>query len=622
MTTSGTVRPRRVIMLLSLLAAALGASGLVAPPAFGAVSITRAEATDDRLRIEGRATANRTITVDGVGMTTSDGAGSFRVSRSPYTPPADCTVDVNDGSPSPISARLAGCTVTATSPPAPAQPVTISPEVSTLGPAYVGADFASTASRNLINLGPDVTGPVRWEVTAGALPDGLTVRVPEPAGRPPLVEPTFMYLEGIPTTVQSSTFALRATDANGKTATRTYTIAVEPPRPLAIAPQPWPPLTVGQFGNLWLDGSGGVPPYQWSVSAGELPPGTSLVDDTLGDALVRVAGTPTASGTYTWTTRLTDARATTLDRTFSVTVRAAAGLASVSLDPTSVTGGSTSTGSVSLSEVAPPAGAAVSLSSSNPAVASVQSNLFVLAAASTATFTVSTAPVGSPTSVTVSATYGGVTRTADLLVEPAATSDPGPAVGVAEVTLTPSTVSGGSGASGSVRLSSAAPPGGIVVALSSAGVAATTPAQVSVAGGSTSATFAVMTTPVPTTQSVTIAATYGTSTAAAVLTVTPAVVSSPTLSAPSLLSPATDARWAPGVSRVFDWSDVAGATGYLFQVSNTTAFSSVELERSSSSSQLSVSFASEGTRYWRVSARDAAGTQGPWSAIRSFRVKR
>lgn len=76
-----------------------------------AVSVSRAEVQSGRLRIEGTAAPNRSITVDGVTMGSSDGSGSFRIERSGYTPPADCTVDVNDGSATAATARLSGCTV-------------------------------------------------------------------------------------------------------------------------------------------------------------------------------------------------------------------------------------------------------------------------------------------------------------------------------------------------------------------------------------------------------------------------------------------------------------------------------------------------------------------------------
>src|SRR3712207_1935615 len=84
-----------------------------------AVSISRAELSGGQLRIEGPAPPSRTITVDGVAMSTSDGGGRFRIERSGFTAPADCTVDVNDGSATPATARLSGCTVSGSNPPPP-----------------------------------------------------------------------------------------------------------------------------------------------------------------------------------------------------------------------------------------------------------------------------------------------------------------------------------------------------------------------------------------------------------------------------------------------------------------------------------------------------------------------
>src|SRR5829696_3855846 len=89
---------------------------VVASVAEAAVSISRAELNGTQLRIEGQASPNRTITVDGVAMGTSDGDGKFRIDRSGFAAPADCTVDVNDGSATAASARLSGCTVSSPPP--------------------------------------------------------------------------------------------------------------------------------------------------------------------------------------------------------------------------------------------------------------------------------------------------------------------------------------------------------------------------------------------------------------------------------------------------------------------------------------------------------------------------
>jgi len=77
---------------------------------------------------------------------------------------------------------------------------------------------------------------------------------------------------------------------------------------------------------------------------------------------------------------------------------------------------------VTLSAAAPAGGAVVTLSSSNPAAANVPpvGSVTVPAGATNATFTVTTVSVTASTSATISASFGGATRTAVLTVTPAA----------------------------------------------------------------------------------------------------------------------------------------------------------------------------------------------------------
>jgi hypothetical protein len=93
-------------------------------------------------------------------------------------------------------------------------------------------------------------------------------------------------------------------------------------------------------------------------------------------------------------------------------------LASVTMNPSSVTGGGNSTGTIALSAAAPAGGAVVSLSSSSTA-ASVPAGVTVPAGATSATFTATTSSVAMSTPVTISASYAGVTRTSGLTVAPA-----------------------------------------------------------------------------------------------------------------------------------------------------------------------------------------------------------
>jgi hypothetical protein len=111
------VRPARSFRLALSLVAALLLLLVMPGVSHALVSVSRAEISGNRLKIEGTAAPNRSITVDGVAMATSEGAGRFKVDRTGFTPPADCTVDVNDGSGTAASARLSGCTTSSPPPP-------------------------------------------------------------------------------------------------------------------------------------------------------------------------------------------------------------------------------------------------------------------------------------------------------------------------------------------------------------------------------------------------------------------------------------------------------------------------------------------------------------------------
>lgn len=98
-------------------------------------------------------------------------------------------------------------------------------------------------------------------------------------------------------------------------------------------------------------------------------------------------------------------------------------LSSLSLNPTSVSGGTASQGTVTLTSVAPAGGLVVALSSSNPSVASVPAAVTVAAGVKSAVFAVATVPVTTSTFLNISALYAGVGESATLMVTAPATSD-------------------------------------------------------------------------------------------------------------------------------------------------------------------------------------------------------
>jgi hypothetical protein len=176
-------------------------------------------------------------------------------------------------------------------------------------------------------------------------------------------------------------------------------------------------------------------------------------------------------------------------------------LQSLTINPSSVVGGSTAIGTVSLNGPAPAGGLQVQLSSNNPNVASVPASVTVPAGQTRASFSITTRPVASQTQAMITARLGNSSRQVTLTVVPPS---------IQSLSISPSTVRGGSNATGIVTLNAPAPPGGAVVPLrSSNSTVATVPASVTIPAGQTTAQFTVRTTrPSSSSVSVTITATY------------------------------------------------------------------------------------------------------------------
>ncbi|MDR3690946.1 MAG: hypothetical protein P4L46_16325 [Fimbriimonas sp.] len=184
---------------------------------------------------------------------------------------------------------------------------------------------------------------------------------------------------------------------------------------------------------------------------------------------------------------------------------------SVTLNPTSVIGGKTAMGTVTLASVAPTGGVTVSLASGNPA-ATIPSTVTVGAGATSATFKVTTAGVGTQTTASITANVSPTSKSASLTINPPA---------LESLTISPSTVIAGASPTGTVTLSGFAPSGGVSVALSSSGTIASAPESVTVAAGASSVTFKLLTIAVGSALTNTITAKSGGSSKTANVTVKP-----------------------------------------------------------------------------------------------------
>jgi len=232
---------------------------------------------------------------------------------------------------------------------------------------------------------------------------------------------------------------------------------------------------------------------------------------------------PTNAGSYAVIASLTNNNYQATNATGTLAIIASS-LKNLTLSATSVPGGVTVTGTVTLMGKAPAGGVPVALSSSNTAAATVPAMVTVPANAMSAQFSVTTLAVAASASTVISGAWGG-TKTASLSVTPAALSS---------VTVTPATITGGAPATGTVTLTGAAPTNGAVIPLSSSLSAAAVPASVTVPAGQTSATFPISTSAVSATAKPTISATYVSVTKTAALTVNAPGVSSVTLSPTSV----------------------------------------------------------------------------------------
>ncbi len=291
-----------------------------------------------------------------------------------------------------------------------------------------------------------------------------------------------------------------------------------------------------------------------------------------------------------------------------------------------VIGGNSGRASVGLAIPAPAGGGVVNLSTDNPSIIKVPPSVSIAAGNSTNTFAIGTSRVsGLTTGGNVFASAGGVTKSIFVNVAP----DPNAPPLLQSMSITPTSVSGGTNATGRVFLSAPAPAGGISVTLSTSNAsAAQAPGIVSVPGGQTSANFTITTFAVSANTTVTITAFYDTTTSAQLAvtrgsasTPTPTPTPPATLPAPSLVSPAADARFAPGANITFNWSDVTGAASYTIQVDDSNTFPSpLIVNQTVTTSQFSSSTLPIKTMWWRARA-NASGKAGNWSAIRRFEVK-
>ncbi len=128
-----------------------------------------------------------------------------------------------------------------------------------------------------------------------------------------------LSLGGTPSLIGVTTFTVAVTDSASVTAGPfTYTITVNPVTPLSMQTTAMPGGDKNWPYNAALKAQGGVQPYTWSVSSGSLPTGLSISTNSGNNGVI--SGTPTATGTSTFTVQVTDSLNTTATASVSIVI--------------------------------------------------------------------------------------------------------------------------------------------------------------------------------------------------------------------------------------------------------------------------------------------------------------
>ncbi len=203
------------------------------------------------------------------------------------------------------------------------------------------------------------TTPYSWSISSGgSLPAGLALNLSTGA------------ISGTPTQSGTFSFTAQATDSGSKTAQQALSIQVAAVGQLSITTTSLPQGTTGAAYSATLQANNGTTPYSWTISSSSLPAGLSLNASTGA-----ISGTPTQSGTFSFTAQVADSANNKAQQLLSIVISVALsinttslpqGTTTVSYSATLQATGGTTPYSWSVSSGAPPAG--LSLNASTGAI--------------------------------------------------------------------------------------------------------------------------------------------------------------------------------------------------------------------------------------------------------------
>jgi hypothetical protein len=184
---------------------------------------------------------------------------------------------------------------------------------------------------NQYNLAITMTGgtaPFTWAITSGSsMPPGLSF--------------SSGVISGIPRASGTTNVNISLTDATGavakfSTSDNTLPLVINNSLDLATPTSGTnspPNATAGSYYSFSFKASGGIAPYTWAVTSGDLPPGMSMIAGSGG-----ISGTPvpTAPGQYSFNVKVSDSTGTTVTKLYTLVVAPPLQISTAALVPWTV----------------------------------------------------------------------------------------------------------------------------------------------------------------------------------------------------------------------------------------------------------------------------------------------
>ncbi len=167
--------------------------------------------------------------------------------------------------------------------------ITVNPKLAVTTSSLTGGIVGAAYNQTLAGTGG--LTPYTWSISSGSLPGGLSLNSSTGA------------ITGTPTTAGTFNFTAKVTDSETPTQSATANLSITINAQLVIQTSGSLPQGVINitYPGATLQATGGVTPYTWSISTGNLPPGMNLNTSTGA-----ITGTATSTGTFGFTAKVTD----------------------------------------------------------------------------------------------------------------------------------------------------------------------------------------------------------------------------------------------------------------------------------------------------------------------------